>query len=119
VAYVPPMWFNQNETPRYKEMQHIIATMITALPDDQREIFLLHRTQGLTCIQIAPRKNVFVKTVEKKMWLALRHLHPHTSDATVLLVIAKSLYRSKLFNNREKSVAVIVTDRQGVVIDRH
>lgn len=76
----------------YKEMQALIVNIISALPDDQREIFLLHRTEGLTYSQIAEKKNISVKTVEKKMSLALRHLRPHTRDAVILLFIAKSLY---------------------------
>ncbi len=75
----------------YKEMQHIITTMIASLPDDQREIFLLHRSEGLTYNQIAERKHISVKTVEKKMSLALRRLRPHTSDAIALLVIAETI----------------------------
>ena len=55
----------------YKEMQALIVTMIATLPDDQREIFLLHRTEGLTYSQIAEKKNISIKTVEKKMSLAL------------------------------------------------
>jgi len=73
-------------------MQAIIVNMISTLPDDQREIFVLHRTEGLTYSQIAERKNISIKTVEKKMSLALRHLGPHAGDAVMLLFIAKNLY---------------------------
>jgi RNA polymerase sigma-70 factor (family 1) len=75
----------------YKEMQAIIINMISGLPDDQREIFLLHRSEGLTYSQIAERKNISIKTVEKKMSLALRRLRRQTSDAIAVLVIAESL----------------------------
>ncbi len=76
----------------HKEMQAIILNMISTLPEDQREIFVLHRTEGLTYSQIAERKNISIKTVEKKMSLALRHLRPHAGDAVMLLFIAKNLY---------------------------
>jgi RNA polymerase sigma-70 factor (family 1) len=76
----------------HKEMQAIINNMILTLPEDQREIFMLHRTEGLTYSQIAERKNISIKTVEKKMSLALRHLRPHAGDAVMLLFIAKNLY---------------------------
>jgi len=75
----------------YKEMQQLIVSMIDALPEDQREIFLLHRTEGLTYNEIAVKKNISVKTVEKKMSLALRHLRMGTGDAVILLLIAKNL----------------------------
>lgn len=76
----------------HKEMQAIISNMISTLPEDQREIFLLHRTEGLTYSQIAEKKNISIKTVEKKMSLALRHLRPHAGDAVIILFIAKNLY---------------------------
>jgi RNA polymerase sigma-70 factor (family 1) len=76
----------------YKEMQRLIVNMIATLPNDQREIFLLHRTEGLTYNQIAEKKNISVKTVEKKMSLALRHLRMGTGDVVMLLLIAKNLY---------------------------
>ena len=76
----------------YKEMERLIGNMIAALPDDQREIFLLHRTEGLTYSEIAKKKNISVKTVEKKMSLALRHLRIGTGDVVILLFIAKGLY---------------------------
>lgn len=76
----------------YKEMRQIIGDMIASLPDDQREMFLLHRSEGLTYMQIAQQKKVSVKTVEKKMSLALRHLRPHAGNAITLLFMAESIY---------------------------
>lgn len=48
---------------------------IEALPDRTREIFMAHRFEDLTYPQIAARLGVSVKTVEKHVSLALRHLH--------------------------------------------
>lgn len=76
----------------YKEIQHTIALMIESLPEDQREIFLLHRSSGLTYSQIAQQKNISVKTVEKKMSLALGRLRPYARDAITILIVAERLY---------------------------
>ena len=73
----------------YKEMQQLIVNTIDALPEDQREIFLLHRTEGLTYNEIAEKKNISVKTVEKKMSLALKHLRINSRDAILLLLLFK------------------------------
>lgn len=58
----------------YKELHLRLEARIHALPPDQQRIFLLHRDQGLTYAQIARRFGISVKTVEKKMSLALRFL---------------------------------------------
>ena len=47
---------------------------IRSLPDDQLAIFNMHREGGMTYNQIAIEKNISIKTVEKKMSQALRHL---------------------------------------------
>jgi len=58
----------------YKELHHRFETRIHALPPDQRRVFLMHRDEGLSYTQIARRLGISVKTVEKKMSLALRSL---------------------------------------------
>lgn len=73
----------------YKEMQQLVINTIDGLPEDQREIFLLHRTEGLTYNEIAGKKNISVKTVEKKMSLALKHLRINSRDAILLLLLLK------------------------------
>lgn len=73
----------------FKELEYLIADTINSLPDDQREIFILNRTEGLTYAQIAEKKGISVKTVEKKMSLALKHLRLNLDEALVLFMVIK------------------------------
>jgi RNA polymerase sigma-70 factor (ECF subfamily) len=57
-----------------KELRHLLEKRINQLPPDQRRIFRLHRGEELTYAQIAGLLGISVKTVEKKMSLALRYL---------------------------------------------
>ena len=58
----------------YKDLHRRLSSRIRTLPTDQQRIFSLHRDEGFSYQQIAPRLNISVKTVEKKMSLALRFL---------------------------------------------
>ena len=64
----------QNHNLEYQELKNIINNIISKLPDDQQEIFILNREYGLTYKQIADKKNISIKTVEKKMSQALKQL---------------------------------------------
>ena len=77
----------QDDTLQYKELKAMLKSILIALPADQRELFLLNREQGLTYKQIAELKNISVKTVEKKMSLALKALRPNLDKAFLLFVI--------------------------------
>jgi RNA polymerase sigma-70 factor (family 1) len=57
-----------------KELRRSMERIIQRLPDDQRKIFLMHREHQYTYPEIAVRLGISVKTVEKKMSMALRVL---------------------------------------------
>lgn len=48
--------------------------IIDAMPPKRREVFLLHRLEGLSYAQIARRAGISIKTVEKHMALAMAQL---------------------------------------------
>lgn len=54
-----------------KEFQQQLENAINALPEGQREVFLLNRIDKLTYAEIAERLGVSVKAVEKRMGKAL------------------------------------------------
>lgn len=58
-----------------RDMLNRVHVAIETLPDRTREIFMAHRFEDLTYPEIAARLGVSVKTVEKHISLALRHLH--------------------------------------------
>ena len=69
---------HENQDPEFllesKEFKERLESAIAALPDDQRQIFLMNRLDKLKYREIAEIKNISIKTVEKKMQLALSAL---------------------------------------------
>jgi RNA polymerase sigma factor (sigma-70 family) len=56
-----------------ERLRRALAT-IDAMPPKRREVFLLHRIEGLSYPQIASRSGISIKTVEKHMALAIAQL---------------------------------------------
>lgn len=56
-----------------QRLERVLAA-IEAMPPRRREVFLMHRVEELTYIQIARRLGVDIKTVEKHVHLAMRQL---------------------------------------------
>jgi RNA polymerase sigma-70 factor (family 1) len=79
--------FVDNDPTRFRELEELIRKVIAALPDDQREFFLMNREDGKTYREIAQEKNVSVKTVEKKMSQALKTLNSELDNPVVVLVL--------------------------------
>ncbi len=57
-----------------KEFMHKLQNAIADLPDNQREVFLLNRIDQKKYREIAELLNISIKTVEKRMSLALHTL---------------------------------------------
>ncbi|HEY4198577.1 MAG TPA: sigma-70 family RNA polymerase sigma factor [Mucilaginibacter sp.] len=71
----------------FRELQQVLEKLISGLPADQREMFTLNRNEGLTYREIAGLKNISVKTVEKKMSRALRHIRQHLDDGLLFALL--------------------------------
>ena len=76
-----------DDTLQYKELKNHLHNLIATLPEDQRLIFTLHREEGLTYQQIADRLDISIKTVEKKMSLALKHLRLGLKDTFIVMLL--------------------------------
>ena len=59
---------------QYKELQQQYEDALLELPEGQREVFLMSRTDELTYREIAERLELSVKAVEKRMSLAIKAL---------------------------------------------
>ena len=58
----------------FKEQQALVQQLLSSLPANCTETFLLSREEGLTYKQIAERLEISEKTVEKRMSKSLKHL---------------------------------------------
>lgn len=56
------------------EQSRRLQAAIEALPAEQREVFVLHRVEGLSCPRIADSTGANLKTVESRLRLAVRKL---------------------------------------------
>ena len=58
----------------YDELRVKYEEVLSILPENQREVFLMSRMEDLTYKEIADRLDIGVKAIEKRMSLALRTL---------------------------------------------
>lgn len=58
----------------FKEMEDLLDAILKGLPESQRKIFMMNRTEGLTYREIANELNISLKTVEKKISGALKQI---------------------------------------------
>lgn len=58
----------------YDELRVKYEEVLSILPENQREVFLMSRIEDLTYKEIADRLDIGVKAIEKRMSLALRTL---------------------------------------------
>jgi len=73
----------------FKELDGLLQQVFDLLPADEKEIFRLHRENGLTYKQIAEKKSISVKTVEKKMSQALKRIRYGLDEGFVLILLAQ------------------------------
>lgn len=73
------------ETLVWNDLEKAVRNAIHQLPDDCREVFLLHRTKHLKYAEIANQLGVSVKTIEYRMSKALSFLRKELKDYYVLI----------------------------------
>lgn len=71
----PPSTESPQQILEHKEFTEKLARAITDLSEAQRTTFLMNRIEQLTYFEIAERLSISVKTVEKRMSLALKQLY--------------------------------------------
>lgn len=75
----------------FKEFGQLLTKAIQSLPEDQQIIFTMSREKEMTYLEIATERGISVKTVEKKMSQALKHLRSEMDEALVILLLAQLL----------------------------
>ncbi len=68
----------------WKELSTRLEHLIESLPERQKQVYLLHRNDGLTYLQIAERLGISVNTVENHMSRALGFLRAHLGDSLLM-----------------------------------
>jgi RNA polymerase sigma-70 factor (ECF subfamily) len=78
-----PSTFN-HETPEFlmeeKEFKSKLEAAISALPEKQREVFLMNRIDKMSYQEIANTLGISVKAIEKRMGLCLKRLKTDVSE---------------------------------------
>jgi len=67
----------------FKELDTRLARIINELPEKQKEVFLLHRRDGLTYCEISEKLNISINTVETHMTRALKSIKQKLGDYSV------------------------------------
>ena len=78
-----PSTFN-HETPEFlmeeKEFKSKLEAAISALPEKQREVFLMNRIDKMSYQEIADTLGISIKAIEKRMGLCLKRLKTDVSE---------------------------------------
>jgi RNA polymerase sigma-70 factor (ECF subfamily) len=75
-----------DELLEYKELENILAQTIRKLPERRRQIFNMHRLNGIKYRDIAESLSISVKTVEAEMTKAYRTLRKEVNRYIVIRV---------------------------------
>jgi len=81
-----------SEEPADKELEYIELTnkldeILKALPPRQREVYLLHKVEGLKYGEIAERLNISVNTIENHMSRALKTIREKLGNYSLIAIL--------------------------------
>ncbi|QGY43323.1 RNA polymerase sigma-70 factor [Maribellus comscasis] len=68
------MDFSDEEYSTQEEFLQKLEECINQLPERSKEVFLLHRYEGLKQKEIAGKLNISVKTIKNQVWKSLKYL---------------------------------------------
>lgn len=71
----------------YNELTNKLDEIIKVLPRRQREVYLMHRVEGLKYNEIAERLNISVNTIENHMSRALRTIREKLGDYSLIAIL--------------------------------
>ena len=76
----------------YQELREKVETIVSDLPDRQREVYLLSRKDGMSYAQIAEKLNISVNTVENHLVRALKVLRKELGNYSILGILFSYLF---------------------------
>jgi RNA polymerase sigma-70 factor (family 1) len=71
----------------YNELTTKLDEIINTLPQRQKEVYLLHRVEGLKYTEIAKRLNISVNTIETHMSRALKTIREKLGNYSLMAVL--------------------------------
>ncbi len=89
VIHAAPASVNEFE---FEELNNLVKTVIADLPERQKEIYLLHREEGLSYSEIANQLGISKNTVENHMVRALKYLRQHLDNTLLINLLFTCLF---------------------------
>jgi RNA polymerase sigma-70 factor (ECF subfamily) len=71
----------------YKDLTKRLDEILNALPDRQKEVYLLHRVEGLKYNEIAERLSISVNTIENHMSHALKTIREKLGNYSLIALL--------------------------------
>jgi RNA polymerase sigma-70 factor (family 1) len=71
----------------YNELTNRLDEIIMTLPERQREVFRLHRIEGLKYSEISARLNISINTIENHMSRALKTIRKKLGNYSLLAIL--------------------------------
>lgn len=88
VNFTPPI-ISQIE---FNELNSQVEKLIAGLPERQKQVYLLHREEGLTYPEIAEKMGISKNTVENHMVKALKYLRQNIDNSLLINTLFVSLF---------------------------
>jgi RNA polymerase sigma-70 factor (ECF subfamily) len=76
----------------FNELNNQAENLISNLPERQKQVYLLHREEGLTYPEIAKKLGISKNTVENHMAKALKYLRQNMDNSVLINVLFVSLF---------------------------
>ena len=76
----------------YNELTNKLNEIIKLLPQRQKEVYLLHRVDGLKYSEIAERLNISVNTIENHMSRALKTIREKLGNYSLIVILFSYLF---------------------------
>jgi RNA polymerase sigma-70 factor (ECF subfamily) len=76
----------------FNELNNQAEKLIANLPERQKQVYLLHREDGLTYAEIAERLNISKNTVENHMVKALKYLRKNMDNSLLINMLFACLF---------------------------
>lgn len=76
----------------FNELNIQVEKLIATLPERQKQVYLLHREDGLTYPEIAERLNISKNTVENHMVKALKYLRNNMDNSLLINMLFACLF---------------------------